>query len=314
MQRYLIRRFLQSLVTIFGVSVVIFLLTRIGGDPVDTMLPQDRITPQDIAFFREKFGLDKPLPVQYGYFAANALKGDLGRSYQWDRPVVELVVVRRFPATLQLAAATMLIAIAVGLPVGVLSALRPGGFMDRFGKLFAIMGQCVPHFWAGIMLILLFSVVLGLLPTSGRGPGLGHLEGWKYLLMPAFTLSSFSMAAVMRMTRSSMLDVLDSEYIKLLRLKGLPESLVVWKHALRNAAIPVVTLAALQVPILLHGSVVVETVFAWPGIGLLAVQAITKSDYPVVQAIVLYTAVLVVAINLAVDVLYAYLDPRIRYE
>jgi peptide/nickel transport system permease protein len=217
------------------------------------------------------------------------------------------LIKERFPATLQLVACGLLISWTFGILVGMLSAIKPNGFVDRFGKIFAMLGQAMPNFWIGILFILLFAVTLGWLPTSGRG-------GLKHLIMPSFTLGWFTMAAMTRMTRSSMLDVLDSEFIKMTRIKGLTEILVIGKHALKNAIIPVLTLGALQLVILLSGAVITETIFSWPGMGRLMVDAVFTRDYPLVQACVLVSSTLFVATNLIVDLVYGYVDPRIRYQ
>jgi len=310
-REYIIGRVMQGFATIVVVSMIVFLLTRISGDPTDLMM-SPQATEEERQIFRRLQGFDQPLWQQYVTFVTNAMRGDLGKSIRWGEPVVSLVW-QRFPNTLQLALTAFLIALLVGLPVGALSALRPNGFFDSFGKIFALLGQSIPSFWLGIMLILLLSVHFGLLPTSGRGGGLFTPNGWKYMIMPALCLSTFSMAAITRLTRSGMLDVLDSEYIKMVRLKGASETMLVWKHAMKNAMIPVLTVASLQLVGLLNGSVVIESVFGWPGIGSLAVQAIFGRDYTVVQFVALMTSVMFITTNLVVDILYAYIDPRIRY-
>jgi len=312
MQAYILRRIVQGIATILVVSVVIFLMTRISGDPTDLMM-SPYATDQEREVFRRTYGLDRPLLEQYLAFIGNALRGDLGKSLRWGEPVVRLVW-ERFPNTLELALAALAIALLVGLPVGAFSGLRPNGVFDNVGKIVALAGQSIPNFWLGIMLILLFAVDLGLLPTSGRGEGLFSPKGWKHLIMPALTLSSFSMAAITRLTRSAMLDVLDSEYIKMVRLKGASTTVLVWKHALKNAFISILTVASLQLVILLSGSVVIESVFGWPGMGSLAVQAVFGRDYAVVQFVALLSAVMFVGVNLLVDIAYAFLDPRIRYD
>lgn len=313
MGEYILRRIMQGVATIIVVSMVVFLLTRVSGDPADLLITDPYATEEDLALFRRLTGLDRPLWEQYVKFLWNAVRGDLGTSIRWGEPVVSLVW-DRFPKTMQLAVAALAIAFVVGLPIGALSALRPNSFLDNVGKIVALAGQSIPSFWLGIMLILLLAVKLGLLPTSGRGEGLMSPGGWKYLIMPAFTLSSFSMAAIMRLTRSGMLDVLDSEYIKMVRLKGASQLVLVWKHAFKNALIPVLTVASLQLLNLLNGSVVIESVFGWPGMGSLAVLAVFGRDYTVVQFIVLVSSVMFVSVNLLVDILYAYIDPRIRYD
>lgn len=305
MQRYIIGRFVQSLVALLGITLLIFTLTRLSGDPVTLMLG-NVVTEEDIAHMRTLLGLDKPLYQQYFIWLGNAIHGDFGRSLIYRQPAFSLVI-HRFPATLQLSLVAMAISVGVAIPVGVLSAVRRDGLFDRFGKVVALLGQSVPGFWTGLMLILLLAVTLRLLPAGGREQPLS-------IVLPAITLGVFPMAAIMRLTRSSLLDVLDTEYIKMARIKGAPEYTVIFKHALKNAAIPVVTLMGLQMAGFLGGSVVTETVFAWPGVGKLAVDAVFSRDFQVVQAAVFMVAVVFLAVNLLVDLLYAYLDPRIRYR
>ncbi len=312
MQRYILKRMLQAAVTIILVSMVIFVLARLSGNPLDLLLPPEA-TLADRQAMSEALGLNKPILTQYGIFAKNAVRGDFGESIKWDEPAWNLVW-SRFPNTLQLAVLAMSLNVMVGLTLGMYSALRPGGMLDSFGKVFALLGQSVPTFWTGIMLILILSVQLHLLPTSGKGPGLGELQGWKHLIMPAFTLGWFGMASTVRLSRSAMLDVLDSEFIKMVRIKGLPERTVIWKHALKNASIPILTLAALQFAGLLNGSVIVEVIFAWPGMGRLAYDAVLARDFPVVQTAVFVGSSIFISANLLVDIAYAYLDPRIRYQ
>jgi len=263
-------------------------------------------TPEDIDQLRITLGLNKPLHVQYWVFISNALQGDLGESIRWGKPCLE-VWLSRFPNTLLLGGAAMLFTIIVGLPTGIISAVKLGSWFDKFGKAFALMGQSLPVFWVGLMLILFFSVILGWLPTSRMG-------SWQHLLMPTFTLGWYFTASLARLSRSAMLDVLDSEYIKMARIKGVPEYLVIAKHALRNALVPIVTLAALNLITLLNGTVITETVFNWPGIGRLIVDSIFARDYPMVQTCVLIASALFIFTNLFVDILYAYIDPRIRYQ
>ncbi len=305
MQRYVLNRLVQALAVIWLVSVFVFILARLSGDPLALLVPAEA-TKQEMEEIKKQYGFDKPLYDQYWIFISRALKGDLGNSLRMRQPALDLYF-QKLPATLELAGASFFLAILVGLPVGVFSAIKPGGKMDRFGKILALLGQSTPAFWVGIMIILLLSVNWKLLPAGGR-------DEITSLLMPAFTLGWYSMAAMTRLTRSGMLDVLDSEYIKLARIKGVPEILVIIKHAFKNAAIPILTFMSLQLIILLSGSIIVEVIFAWPGIGTLAVNAIFARDYPVIQTIVLITSVLYILTNLGVDILYAVLDPRIRYR
>ena len=305
MQRFIIIRCLYALLVLFIVSIIVFALARISGNPVDVFLPFDAGPAQERALERS-LGLDQPLPIQYLKFVGHALRGDCGQSINWaDKTAIGLVV-ERFPATLQLAAIAMGISLLIAVPVGVLSAVKKDSIFDYIGKLIALAGQSLPPFWLGIVLIFIFAVQLDLFPTSGRGGG-------KNLILPAITLGWFQVAAMMRLVRSAMLEVLDAEYIKLARIKGLLEWKVVWKHALKNAAIPPLTFFGIVAGQLMTGAVITESVFTWPGTGLLAIQAINARDYPVVQAVVITFAGIYIFANLAVDILYAYLDPRIRY-
>ncbi len=287
------------------ISLIVFLLARLSGDPLHIMLPEEA-TAEDYAAAARQWGLDKPLPLQYLAFLGNALRGDLGKSIRLRRPTLELVL-ERLPATLQLAGASIAVSLLIAVPIGVLSAVRRDSALDYVGKVIALLGQSMPSFWLGIVLIWVFAVTLGWLPASGRG-------GPKHYILPAIALGWYQVAAVMRLVRSAMLDVMDSEYVKLARIKGVAERSVVWKHCLRNAAIPPLTYIGFVVAVLLTGSVVIETVFSWPGIGLLAIDAVRYRDFPLVQTIVLIYAGKFVLINLVVDMLYVYLDPRIKYQ
>jgi peptide/nickel transport system permease protein len=244
--------------------------------------------------------------VQYWTFISHAVQGDFGKSVRFRRPAMDLIL-ERYGATLELGGLAVLIVIAVALPVGVYAAVRRNSGLDYVARAFAALGQAVPPFWLGLLLVLVFGVMLRLLPTSGRGTPL-------HVLLPGITLGWFAVAGLMRLTRSSMLDVLGSEYVKLARIKGLPERTVIWKHAFKNAALPVVTFAALLFVALLNGSIIVETVFGWPGLGLLVIEAVDSRDYPIVQAVVMCLSAMYIGVNLVVDVLYAYLNPRIRYS
>ena len=305
MQRYILGRVAQSIVSMFVVSVVVFALVRASGDPIRIMAPAEA-SEADIAMMRAHLGLDRAWAVQYWWFATRALQGDFGRSIRFRRPALDLIL-ERYGATLELGGLAVLIVIAVALPVGVYAAVRRGTPLDYTARAFAALGQAVPPFWLGLLLVLVFGVLLRLLPTSGRGTPL-------HLLLPGITLGWFAVAGLMRLTRSAMLDVLGSEYVKLARIKGLPERRVVWKHAFKNAALPVVTFAALLFVALLNGSIIVETVFSWPGLGLLVIEAVDSRDYPIVQAVVLFLSAMYIGVNLLVDVLYAYLNPKIRYS
>jgi len=305
MGRYIVKRLAASLICVVGVSLIIFIAVRLSGDVTQLLLPEDA-QKEDFAKLRAELGLDKPIPVQYLIFVREAAKGNFGRSTRFTRPALELVL-GRLPATLQLASMAFLIAIVFGLLSGVTSARKRGLPLDLLVRVGALIGQSMPSFWLGLMFILIVAVRFGLLPTSGRG-GLSHM------IMPAVTLSLFSIAAISRLTRSAMINVLGSEYIKMARLKGCSERRVVWKHALKNAAIPVVTLAGLQLAQVIGYGVIVETVFAWPGIGKLIVDAVFSRDYAVVQAGVTLLSVIYIIINIGVDLLYGVLDPQIRYE
>ena len=255
MQRYLIGRLIQSIISMFVVSVIVFALVRLSGDPIQIMMPAEA-SKADIELMRAHLGLDRPWAVQYWRFATQALQGDFGRSVRFRRPALDLVT-ERYGATLELGGLAVLIVITVALPVGVYSAVRRGSALDYAARVFAALGQAMPPFWLGLVLVLIFGVLLHLLPTSGRGTPL-------HVLLPGITLGWFAVAGLMRLTRSSMLDVLGSEYVKLARIKGLPERRVIWRHAFKNAALPVVTFAALLFVALLNGSIIVETVFGWP--------------------------------------------------
>lgn len=306
MGAYIRRRLLQSIIVVWGVSVLVFFLLRLApGDPV-VMLLAESASPAQIAAARAKWGLDKPIPVQYAVFLGRALQGDLGDSLFFQQPAIE-VLFERMPATLQLSGAALLFSLSVAIPIGMLSALRRDSFWDYLGTGLAMLGQAIPPYWLGIMLILLFSVTLGWFPTSGRG------TVW-HLVLPAVTLGSVLMALITRLVRSGMLDVLGEDYVRTARAKGLTERTVIIRHALRNILIPLVTVIGLQLGALFGGAVITESIFAWPGVGRLALQAISARDYPLVQASVLIISIVYVFLNLAVDIIYVYLDPRIRYE
>ncbi|HXH81891.1 MAG TPA: nickel ABC transporter permease [Candidatus Tectomicrobia bacterium] len=303
MRVYLARRLLQSLVVLLGVSFVVFVMLHLSGDPAAVLLPPES-SAEDIARFREAMGFDDPFLVQYGRFLAGAVRGDFGQSIRHGEPAFWLVV-ERMPATFELAGAALLIAVCLAIPAGIVSAVRRNTLVDYVSTVTALFGQAMPTFWLGIMLILLFSVQLNVLPSSGRG-------GLEHLILPAITLGLFTTARITRLTRSGMLDVLNQDYIRTARAKGVSDPPVVWKHALKNAAIPIVTIVGIELGTLLGGSIITETIFAWPGVGRLSVQAIYNRDYPVVQAAVFLLASTFVLVNLVVDLLYTYLDPRIR--
>jgi peptide/nickel transport system permease protein len=305
MQRYILRRLVQTALTLFLLSMVIFLLARVLGDPIAFMLPFDA-APQDVARLRQQLGFDRPLAVQYWDFVSGLLRGDLGVSTRARTPVRTLIA-EHWPKSLLLAGSALAWALMVSLVLGVVAAARRGGVADAVARTVAVLGQSVPTFWIGIVLIQLLSVRLELLPSSGYGT-LAHL------VMPSFSVGLLAVAGLTRLLRSSMLEVLDSEFVKKARIMGVPERTVIWKHALRNALIPVIAFAGQYFGLLIAAGVVVETVFAWPGAGRLAHQAVFTRDYPLIQGVVLVMAAFVLLINLGVDVLYAYVDPRIRFD
>lgn len=304
MQRYILVSLGRAALTLLGVSIIVFSLARISGSPLDVLLPPDT-SAKDRAYVAALWGLDRPVVEQYGIFLSNAVRGNFGMSIKWANQSALGVVLDRLPASLELGAWALALSVGLALPIGVLSAVKRGTWIDRAAKMVALLGQSVPPFWLGIVLIWVFAAGLRWLPTSGRG-------GFANLVMPVFVLGTFGIAAFVRLLRSSMLEVLDSEYIKLARLKGLSENRVIWKHALKNAAIAPLTFFGTVVVHLLTGSTVVETIFAWPGVGLLAVEATNARDYQVVQALALYGSAFFILMNLVVDVAYAYIDPRVR--
>jgi peptide/nickel transport system permease protein len=305
MRKYIIRRLGYSVISLVLLSLTIFFFVRVTGDPA-VLLVEPGASKADLEQIRQQFGLDRPLFIQYGHFVSALVRGDFGQSFYYRTPVLELYL-SRLPNSLMLAAAAMALSLLIGIPSGILAAVNVNGWWDRVGKIFALLGLSLPSFWVGLVMILFFSVYLGWLPSSGAGTA-------SHLIMPAFALGWFFAAAHMRMTRSSMLEVMGSEYVKLARLKGLPERLVITKHAFKNALIPVLTLAGINLVIMVNVAVVVETVFAWPGIGRLLYEGIAFRDFPVVQATVLLGGVMIVVVNLLVDILYAVIDPRIRLE
>ena len=305
MVQYLIGRVLQALLSMLVVISIVFVLTRMSGNPVHLLLDVNA-TQRDLDILTRHLGLDKPLAVQYGIYVKNIVLGDFGRSVLTRRPVTEHIW-ERLPATVELGVVAMFLSVIIGVPIGVYSAVRRGGLLDGSARIFAVLGQSMPPFWLGLVLILIFAVVLGVLPAGGRG-------GWQHLLLPAFTLGYFTSAAIMRLTRSSMLEVLGTDYIKFARLKGLHEQVVLWRHGLKNALLPVITFAVMLFVQFLGGAVVTETVFAWPGLGRLILESITTRDYPIVQAGVLVLSVLYLTGNLLVDMLYSWLNPKIRYR
>ena len=305
MAQYLVRRFGRAVIALWGVSTIVFTVMRLSGDPAVLLLPQEA-SREDVLRLRHDLGLDDPLLVQYGRFLGHAVTGNFGESLRHKEPAMHLVYDHLW-ATLELALAAFGIAALVAIPIGILAAIRANRLSDHMVMSLALIGQSAPTFWIGLMLMLGFGLGLHWFPIGGRGT-------LRHLVMPALTLGAFAMASMARLTRSAMLDVLRLDYITTARSKGLSERRIIWWHACKNAAIPVVTIMGLQFGTLLGGAVVTETVFSWPGIGRLAIQGIYNRDYPIVQAAVFVAAAFFVGINFLVDLLYTFLDPRIRYE
>lgn len=303
MWAYIIRRACYSIITLTILSLTIFAVVRMTGDPA-VLMAEPGARPEDLARVREQWGLNRPWPVQFASFMHNVLRGELGKSFNYRLPVSELYL-QRLPNSLQLALTATLISILIGVPAGLLSAVRVNGLWDNVGKVLALLGLSIPGFWLGLVLILVFAVWLRWLPTSGSGD-------WRHLIMPSVALGWYFAASLLRLTRSSMLDVLRSEYIKLARLKGLPEAVVIAMHAFKNALIPVFTLAGVNLVIMINAAVVIEVIFAWPGIGRLLFEGIFQRDFPLVQGVVIMAGFMIVGVNLLVDILYAVIDPRIR--
>jgi len=304
MSRYILGRLSQAVLTLWILSLAIFLSVRLTGDPASYLLGPEG-TRADYEQLKRNLGLDRPLPVQYGSYIVDLLQGNLGQSFISGRPARDLLM-ERLPATLQLAAGAFVIVVLIGIPLGVLSAVKRGTPLDVLAKLFAVVGIAAPNFWVATLCIFLFGAVLGWLPTYGQGTP-------DHLILPAFIVAWPGMAGMTRLARSSMLEVFDSEYVKFARVKGLSETLVIYKHALKNAVIPLITFAGLLLAGLLNGSVVVEVIFAWPGIGRLMLEGINQRDFAVVQAVVLAAGLFYIVTSLLVDILYAYVNPKIRY-
>jgi peptide/nickel transport system permease protein len=305
MGSFLIRRLLQAILVLFGSTLVVFFLVRLSGDPAQLMLGMNA-TQEDLARFRQQEGLDAPYYVQYARFVGGVIQGDFGRSIQQGQPALGLVL-ERLPATTELAFAALAVSLGAAIPLGILAASRRGTFLDRAVVGLTSIAQAMPPYWLGLLLILVFAVGLRWFPTQGRG-------SVSNLVLPTVTLALFFMARTTRLMRSSMLEVLGQDYLRTARAKGLPEQVILRRHAFKNAAISVVTVAGVDLSVLMGGAVITETVFAWPGLGRLVIQSIFNRDYPVVQAAVFVVAVVVVLANLLVDLMYLYLDPRIRYR
>jgi len=303
MGSFIIRRTFYAIVTLFILSLTIFTVIRLTGDPV-TLMAEPGARAEDLDRIRAEWGLDRPLPVQYLSFLKNIVTGELGNSFNYEMPVSTLYF-QRLPNSLELAFAATLISFVIGIPLGLISAVKVNTAWDSVGKVIALFGLAVPGFWLGLVMILIFSVWLGWLPTSGQG-------GLEHLIMPAVALGWYFAASLLRLTRSSMLEVMRSEYIKLARLKGLPGHVVIALHAFKNALIPVLTLAGVNLVVMINAAVIIEVIFAWPGIGRLLYEGIFQRDFPLVQGVVMEAGIMIVAINLMIDILYAYIDPRIR--
>jgi peptide/nickel transport system permease protein len=305
--RYVIRRMLQAIIVVFGVSIAAFGMSFLTGDPTEVVLGDgaDRMSVEEIQAFRHKMGFDRPWLVQYFSFVGNALRGDFGYSFIRHKPAYE-VITEKLPNTVKLAAFAFVLSIVFAIPFGVLSATRAHSTIDYAVTVIALVGQSIPSFWLGILLILLFGVHLKWLPISGSG-------SWQQFIMPGITLSAFSIARNMRLTRSSMLDYMQKDFVRTARSKGLPERRVIYGHVLRNSLLPIVTAIGLEVGFLLGGSVIVETIFGWPGVGREIVAAIGSKDFYVVQAGVIMLALIFAGVNLMIDLIYMWVDPRIRY-
>ncbi|NEI74468.1 ABC transporter permease subunit [Rhizobium lusitanum] len=303
MPAFIAKRLLQAVIALFGVVTLVFFLQRLTGDPVLLLVPPDA-SKADIETLRVALGFDQPLYVQYFQFLVGLLRFDLGQSYVQHLPVIDIIA-SRVPYTLSLAAGALVVAIGLGVPVGVFIAVRRHSWESRWLMGFVLVGQSMPTFWTSVLLIMLFGVVLRWLPTSGA-------NGIASLLMPAFALGFLSMATFARVARSSVLDELEKDYVRTGHAKGLSMARIVLRHLLRNAAVPLVTISALEIANLLTGAIIIETVFAWPGLGQLTIQAISARDFPIVQGVVLIGATLAILLNLLADVLYSVIDPRIR--
>ncbi|MGD2158028.1 MAG: ABC transporter permease [Anaerolineales bacterium] len=304
MQRYFLIKTGQSILLLLGVLILVFFMIRISGDPARLMLPREA-SAEAVEAFREEMGFNRPLIVQFGDYFMGVLSGDFGDSLHFKSPALDLVL-ERLPATMQLAAVALLIAVVVGIPLGMIAGFNPGSVMDSVGRGLALLGQSIPNFWLALILILFFAVRLGLLPSFGR-------DEWKSVIMPAFVLGLPTIGQLVRLTRSAVLEIRGEDFIRTAHSKGLYPRTIYVKHVLRNVAIPLVTVIGVQFGYMLGGSIIIETVFAWPGIGQLLEQAIGWRDFPLVMAVAVFTSMVVLLINLLTDVAYAIIDPRIRY-
>jgi len=304
MQRYFLVKIGQSILLLFGVFLVVFMIVRITGDPASLMLSREA-TPEQVEAFREKMGFNRPLLVQFFDFASKAILGDFGNSLHFRTPALPLVL-ERLPATVQLAAAGLLMAVVVGIPLGLVGGFNPGSVVDSLGRSLALLGQSIPNFWLALILILFFAVRLGWFPSFGR-------DELKSVVLPAFVLGLPTMGQLVRLTRSAVLEIRGEDFIRTAHSKGLEPRTIYVKHVLRNVAIPLVSVVGIQFGYMLGGSIIIETVFAWPGMGQLLQQAIGWRDYPLIQAVAVFTSFVVLGLNLLTDVAYAMIDPRIRY-
>jgi len=303
--KFLARRLLQVPLIVVLVLTIIFFTLRLSGDPAALYVGQDARA-EDLANVRRMLGLDAPLPVQYARFLVNALRGNFGQSLRYNEPALPILL-ERWPVSIQLAVASLVLSLLIGLPVGIVSALRRGSLLDRVSMTAAMLGQGAPVFWIGVVLIVIFSVRLRWLPASGSGT-------WQHLVLPSLTLGAFFASRVARFTRTAILEALPQDFVRTARAKGLSEARVLWAHIAKNAAIPVITVTGLTIPALIGGAVITESVFSWPGVGNAIIAAVYNRDYPIVQSGVFVISLLVLATNIAVDVLYAALDPRIRFD
>ncbi|HYN89273.1 MAG TPA: ABC transporter permease [Ardenticatenaceae bacterium] len=304
MQRYLLSRFVQSILILVGVLLLVFFMIRLTGDPTSTMISREA-SPEAVEAFRREMGFDRPVAVQFTDYVKGALGGDFGDSLHYKKPALELIL-GRLPATVHLAGMALLIAVAIAIPLGLLGGSRPGSLWDSIARTLGLFGQTIPSFWLALILIIVFAVKLGWFPTFGR-------DELKSVVLPAFALGLGPMGQLVRLTRSSVLEIRSEDYIRTANGKGLPRRMVYTKHVLRNAAIPLISVIGVQFGYLLGGSIYIETIFSWPGLGRMLAEAVAGRDFPLVQAIAFFTSLVVVAINLLTDLAYSVVDPRIHY-
>jgi ABC-type dipeptide/oligopeptide/nickel transport system permease component len=305
MSRYILSSITQAIVVLLGVLVLTFFMVRLTGDPARVMLAREA-TAEQVAAFNQQMGFDKPVIVQFGSYLLNILQGDFGNSLSYRLPALPLIL-ERLPATLQLASVALFISVVVSVPLGLIGGARPGGGVDLLGRFVGLFGQAVPSFWLALVMIILFAVKLRWLPSSGN-------DVPSAVVMPAFVLGLPTMGRLVRLTRSSVLEIMGEDYMRTARSKGLAPRVIFYRHALRNAAIPLVGVIGIQFGYMLGGSVIIESVFAWPGLGRMAIDAISIRDFPLVQAIAFFTSLIVIALTILTDVVYGLIDPRIRYE